>query len=271
MDNILPLCEAYPPAPNWYTSYAATTVEPHFYIYAARNSIVVLDMRTMQFRRTFLASLDKIQAVAAYEQFCFTGGVDPTIRAWNILDGNYITKYNSHNVEVTALLCIRNGTILISGDKSGCIVAQEAFGSIVVKKKQVKAEVRALAHTSFHDEDYIAVGYSNGMIRIEKLDAQLKLTTVYEMVDQINDVHSLAWQSLPSQTTESNPQWPLLASSFRHQKHVDLWNIPTESHCSKINLPSPGGQWSRNQKDTSWTELSWSPNDKDLLYMTSQS
>ncbi|KAI9004278.1 WD40-repeat-containing domain protein [Phycomyces nitens] len=289
MDNILPLCKAYPPAPNWYTTYAATTVEPHFYIYAARNSIVVLDMRTMQFRRTFLASLDKIQVVAAYEQFCFTGGLDPIIRAWNILDGNYITKYNTHNVAVTALICIRDGRVLISGtrkakyfilllitlyikgDKSGLVAAQESFGSLVVKKQHVKAEVRALSHVNFHAEDYVAIGYSNGMIRIEKLDAQLKMTTVYEMPDQSDDINALAWQSLPSQATESNPQWPLLASSYRHQKHVDLWNIPTESHCSKIHGSLSNEKRARNQKEASWTNLSWSPIDKDLLYMTTQS
>ncbi|KAI7869778.1 hypothetical protein BDF14DRAFT_1741700 [Spinellus fusiger] len=214
----------------------------------------------MAFRSTFLASLEKIQAVAAHGQVCFTSGVEPVIRAWNIVDNKCIGTYKVHAVEVTALLSIRDGTVLIS--------AQSTAESTVVKKCQVNAEVRALAHLSLRNEDYIAVGYVNGMIRIEQLDPQLKMTTVYEMFDQEEGIHTLAWQSLPDQTLETHPRWPLLASSTRRLKHIRLWHIPTESLCSTILPSQSNAQWTDKQKTTLWVEMAWSPQQQDIIYIS---
>ena len=96
---LLPQCQAYPPVPNWYTSHCATVSDPHYYIYATRNTIVVLDLSSFRFVRTFIASKEKIQAIAAYEQFCFVGGADNTIRAWSLSNGSLLKTYEGHLVK----------------------------------------------------------------------------------------------------------------------------------------------------------------------------
>lgn len=93
-----PPCQAYPPVPNWYTSYAGAISEPHFYVYATRNLLVVLDLDRLRFVKAFIASIDKIQAIAVHDKFCFAGGVDTTIRGWNVLDGSLLATYTGHKV-----------------------------------------------------------------------------------------------------------------------------------------------------------------------------
>ena len=60
--------------------------------------IVVLDLSALRFVRAFIASTDKIQAIAAHQQFCFTGGAEQTLRAWNLHDGSLLMTYTGHTV-----------------------------------------------------------------------------------------------------------------------------------------------------------------------------
>lgn len=93
-----PKYRAYPPVPNWYTSNITAIVEPHLFLYATRNIIVVLGLENLRYFNSFAVSNDKIQAIAAYEAFCFTAGVDKVIRGWNILVGSLVTSHTEHDV-----------------------------------------------------------------------------------------------------------------------------------------------------------------------------
>jgi hypothetical protein len=91
-------CKSYPPVPNWYSSNITAIVEPQFFLYATRNCIVVLDLKTLKYFHSFTVSNDKIQAIAAHETFCFTAGIDKTVRVWNIVLGSLLTSHNEHKV-----------------------------------------------------------------------------------------------------------------------------------------------------------------------------
>ncbi|KAI9264915.1 WD40-repeat-containing domain protein [Phascolomyces articulosus] len=154
----LPPCQAYPPVPNWYTSHCAAVSDPNYYVYATRNTIVVLDLSSFRFVRAFIAAKDKIQAIAAHQQFCFAGGADNVIRAWSLSNGSLLMTYNVHSTEVTVIKCIRDGKILVSGDKSGKVVLQEPFNKKRYTINKISSEVRTIAPLHHAGDDYLAVG-----------------------------------------------------------------------------------------------------------------
>lgn len=54
--------------------------------------------------------------------------------------------------------CVRDGTLLVSGDKSGKVIVQDAFGHRKRVYNKVNAEVRAIAPLRHLDQDYVAIG-----------------------------------------------------------------------------------------------------------------
>ena len=98
-DTLLLSCsnmlQAYPPVPNWYTSHCACVVDSlNYYVYASRNAIVVLDLATFAFAKTFLGAMQRINAITAYQQFCYIAEGN-RIRAWNLIDSRLLVAYNA--------------------------------------------------------------------------------------------------------------------------------------------------------------------------------
>lgn len=90
-----PPCHAYPPTPNWYTSHAAT-VAHNYYVYATQKRIVLLDLASLRFMKTFLASTRQITALTVANTICFVAGEDPTIRAFSLLNSQLVATYTTH-------------------------------------------------------------------------------------------------------------------------------------------------------------------------------
>ncbi|KAI9494242.1 WD40-repeat-containing domain protein [Zychaea mexicana] len=265
--NEHPPCQAYPPVPNWYTSHCAAVSDPHYYVYATRNMIVVLDLSAFRFIRAFIASQDKIQAIAAHKQFCFVGSTNGTIRSWSLLNGSLLITYHGHSAEVTVIKCIRDGMVIVSGDKSGKIIVQETFQKDKQVISKVNSEVRSLAPLHHAGNDYLAVGYANGMIHVEKIGTDLTAETMYQLSHSDGDgIHSLSWQP-PSPAFPDI--FPLLASSTRKLKNAIIWNVTEEARYTELKLPVPSPHWTDQQRNTIWFELAWSPAQEDEIYVTS--
>ncbi|KAI8987234.1 WD40-repeat-containing domain protein [Mycotypha africana] len=166
-----PKFTSYPPVPNWYSFNIAAIVEPDFFLYATRNIVVVLSLSGLRYFTSFIASKDKkVVALAAHGTFCVTAGSDNIVRVWNLILGSHLTSHSAHQAEITTLKLIRNGSTVISGDKSGKIVIMDLFaGGKLKSETKVKAEVTSIATTVVDDQDYVAVGYGNGLIFVEKL------------------------------------------------------------------------------------------------------
>lgn len=101
LQSRFPKYQAYPPVPNWYTSNITAVVDPHLFLYATRNVIVVLGLENLKYFNSFAVSNDKVEAIAAYDTFCFTAGADKAVRGWNILLGSLITTHTEHEVSVS--------------------------------------------------------------------------------------------------------------------------------------------------------------------------
>lgn len=110
--------------------------------------------------------------------------------------------------------------------------------------------------------------YANGMIYIEKVLADLKTETVYQMTHA--HVNNLAWQYQDgNQATATTTTWPLLASSTRRNREIYIWNVPSESKHAIVKIPPPSPKWTEQQRNTLWIELAWSPLERDRLWVSS--
>lgn len=100
------MLQAYPPVPNWYTSHCACVVDSlNYYVYASRNAIVVMDLATFAFVKTFLGAMQRINAIAAHEQFCYIAEGN-RIRTWNLIDSRLLIAYKAIHKVITLILGI---------------------------------------------------------------------------------------------------------------------------------------------------------------------
>ncbi|KAI9317067.1 quinon protein alcohol dehydrogenase-like superfamily [Dichotomocladium elegans] len=260
------MLQAYPPVPNWYTSHCAKVAGTSYYVYGSRNIIVVLDMQSRTFQKAFLGASDKIQAIAIHDHFLYVATVSE-IYAWNLIDKSLLMTYDRvHKSEITVLACVQQGMVLISADKTGGIVVQGAFDGRTRFHQKVSSEVRTVAPVHYSGDDYVAVGYANGMIYVEKVKEDLSLETVYQMIHPDDGVHALAWQKLKS---SSGGEWPLLASSASRIRSVIVWNVPQESKYAVLNIPPPSSKWTEQQRTNLRLELAWSGIHPQRLWCTS--
>jgi gem associated protein 5 len=162
--------------------------------------------------------------------------------------------------------------VLISGDKSGKIVTAEAFGKLRQSSTKVRSEITCMSTTTHNGEDYVAVGYANGMIFVEHIGADLVLTTKFQIANDNDNIQSLDWQKFTLckyNEIEGKDDWPMLASSTKRKKNVSLWEFPSQSLVTLIRLPNPPAQATEQQKSSVFIELAWSPLHKNRLYFSS--
>ncbi|KAL7321195.1 hypothetical protein PS15m_000991 [Mucor circinelloides] len=262
MDLIYPKHRCYPPAPNWYSLHVTAVVEPSFYLYLSRNLVIVLALKDFRYYNSFTAAEDKVEVIAAYGRHCYTAA-DKTVRQWDFTSGSLLSTHHEHTKDITALKIIRQGSVVISGDKSGKFVLADAhLKSCKSHQASLTSAVTCMAATLVDGRDYIAVGYENGMVFIYEIHRDLSMTIVSQIMEDTDPIQSLDWQP-SSQSSE----WPLLAFSTKRKPHILLWNNATQSIVSSIRLPRPPSQITESQKSATWVQVTWQQD--HTLYFTS--
>ncbi|GAN02571.1 conserved hypothetical protein [Mucor ambiguus] len=268
MDLIYPKHRCYPPAPNWYSLYATAVVEPHFYLYASRNLVIVLALQDFRYCNSFTAAEDKVDVIAAHGKYCYTAAAaDKTVRLWDFMSGSLISTHNEHSKDITALRIIRQGSLVVSGDKAGKFVLADAqLKSCKAHATSLASPITCMAATQVDGKDYLAAGYENGMVFIYEIHTDLSMTIVSQIMEDTDPIQSLDWQ--PS---HHSPEWPLLAFSTKRKPQILLWSNADQSILSSIRLPRPPSQANTGgQKPAAtWVQVSWQQD--HTLYFTSYS
>ncbi|KAF1807462.1 WD40-repeat-containing domain protein [Mucor lusitanicus] len=266
MDLIYPKHRCYPPAPNWYSLYVTAVVEPHFYLYLSRNLVIVLALQDFRYINSFTAAEDKVDIMAAHGKCCYTAA-DKTVRLWDFMSGSLVSTHSEHSKDITALQIIRQGSVVISADKSGKFVLADAqLKSCKSHDTSLASPITCMAATQVDDSDYLAAGYENGMVFIYQVHSDLSMTIAAQIMEDTDPIQSLNWQQLQ----HSSP-WPLLAFSTKRKPQILLWSNAAQSIISSIRLPrlpsqaSNGGQKSA----ATWVHVNWLQ--EDTLYFTSYS
>ncbi len=159
---------------------------------------------------------------------------------------------------------------MISGDKSGKVVVMDPYGELKHISHKVKSEISCMATMVHNGIDYVAIGYSNGMIFIEQIGSDLSLTTEFQIADDNDTIQSLDWQIIHTRKQEGQEnRWPFLASSVKRKKSVFVWRFPSQNLLCNFKLPIPPAQATEQQKSTVSIQLAWSPMHENKLYLSS--
>ena len=166
---------------------------------------------------------------------------------------------------MTCLKLIRQGTVLISGDKSGVVVVVDPYGEKKHVSHKIKSEIICMTAVTHQEQDYVAIGYANGMIFVEHIAPDLTLTTTFQIADDNDTIQSLDWQQLQPH----KKMWPLLAASTKRKKSISVWIFPSQNMLCSFKLPIPPAQATEQQKSGVSIQLAWSPLSENRIYVSS--
>ncbi|CEP17806.1 hypothetical protein [Parasitella parasitica] len=266
MDLIYPKHRCYPPAPNWYSLYAAAIVEPNFFLYASRNLVVVLGLSDLRYYNSFTVTEDKAEVIAACGNYCYTAGTDKAVRLWDFTLGSMLSIHNEHDKDITVLSVAGQGAIVISADKAGKIVLADTFlKTSKPRETDVSSAITCIAPAQVESRDYIAVGYENGMVFIYEIQRDLSMTIVGQIMEDTDPIQSVDWQPL----NQSSNEWPLLAFSTKRKSQIFFWSFPSQSIISSLRLPRPPAQITEGQKSAAWVQVIWQQSHRNMLYFSS--
>lgn len=130
---------------------------------------------------------------------------------------------------------------------------------------KVKFEITCMATVHHEGNDYIAIGYNNGMIFIEGIKSDLSLTTHFQIAGDNDTIQSMDWQILKNESKG----WPLLATSKKNKKAISVWIFPSQNLLCQFKLPNPPVQTTEQQKSSVSVQLAWSPLYEKKLFLSS--
>jgi WD40 repeat protein len=163
------------------------------------------------------------------------------------------------------LSIIRQGSVVISADKSGKIVLADAYlKSCKSQEIKVTSSVTCMATVQVESLDYLAVGYENGMVFIYDIQNDLSMNIVGQVMEDTDPIQSLDWQTLDQQN-----EWPLLAFSTKRKSQIFIWDFSKQSIISSIRLPRPPLQITESQKSATWVQVIWQQNQNNTIYFSS--
>ncbi|ORX50483.1 WD40 repeat-like protein [Hesseltinella vesiculosa] len=251
------------PSPNWYTAYN-TACNDQYFVYATQHLLVVLERSSFDFVRTIEAAQNKIEAISVVDRYCVVGGQDPFLRVINLLDGSLLNSLPGHKVCVKAVKLLAKEMMVVSGDKAGLIVVQQAFGKKRAEQTLIKSEVMAMDVIEYQGLDYIAIGYQNGIILVGTLDSNLRFTELGQFSQPNDSVNDIAWKPI------GPDEKPMLAVSGKRNKSVLVWSMATQDVATTIRLPNPPAHVDTS-KSKLWVALLWTKSTKngDILVISS--
>ncbi|KAJ1975667.1 hypothetical protein H4R34_004255 [Dimargaris verticillata] len=261
------------PAPNWYNAHTATLLPTNPWIdssdttqaclaYAARSTIVVVNVNTWTVCDMVLAHTHRTNAVAAQAHgsrgsWLASGGDDKIVKAWALPQWDCVASHAIHEQEVTSL-AVANGPValIVSGDKAGYIVCYNALSNRHAKVRFHQSAIFVIRIMPSEDQSavVVAVGHQNGAIVIASIAisedaAKPEPTKLYQLDEHNEEIHDLLWL-LPCETDLT---WRLISSA--RDKTLRLWDVNGESVVQWIKLPKPKGHYTQHQRSRIWVPL----------------
>ncbi|KAJ1971170.1 hypothetical protein H4R35_005424, partial [Dimargaris xerosporica] len=261
------------PAPNWYNAHTATLLPTNPWIdchgttqpclaYAARSTIVVVNVDTWTACDLVLAHTHRINAVAAQAHgsrgaWLASGGDDRMVKIWALPQWDCLASHTVHEQEVTSLAVANGpGALIVSGDKVGYIVCYNTLSNRHTKVRFHHSAIFVIKVMPSKDRStvVIAVGHQNGAIVIASVaisdeNAKPEATRLYQLDEHNEEIHDLLW--LPP--CETNLTWRLISSS--RDKTLRLWDVSGESVIDWTKLPKPKGHYTQHQRNRIWVPL----------------
>ncbi|CAG8445709.1 1903_t:CDS:10 [Ambispora gerdemannii] len=232
-----------PPSPNWNASKACSFSEQaNIYVYATNELLMLLNLQTLKYIGYLKGHSDRVNALETCGTLCVSGS-------------------NDKSSEVTSVAWMTNKELIVSGDKSGEIIAWNPKTNQKAKFSFLKSPIYCISSSPTHDH-ILAFGFQNGSILIVTITSDFRREIVYNLQGHDQEIHGLSWQD--SSGVDPNNQYTLLASGSR-DKTIKIWNVSEEKAIKTISLPPPTQKLTEQQKSRLWLALSWVPGANKII------
>nr|XP_014342172.1 PREDICTED: gem-associated protein 5 [Latimeria chalumnae] len=207
---------------------------------------------------------------------CATCSDDGTVKVWDVQTKAVINEHRVHQNTMTALHwspLVKD--LVVSGDEKGIVICYWSNRNETQHFFPEPRNVFCLS-CSPHHEDYIAVGYKDGMIVI--IDISRKGEVIHRLRGHDDEIHSIAWSPQPNEedfynrqdenqddingepVQESSVKGCFLASGSKDQT-IRIWSSSKGKGVMMLKLPflKRRGGADPAVKERIWLTLHWPP------------
>ncbi|XP_053423075.1 gem-associated protein 5 isoform X2 [Nycticebus coucang] len=291
-----------PPSPNWYCARCSDAVPGGLFGFAARTSVFIVRVGpgagaipgTPQFRviGELVGHTDRVSGFTfshhlGQYNLCATSSDDGTVKIWDVETKTVVTEHALHQHTISALhWSPQVKDLVVSGDEKGVVFCYWLNRN---DSQHLFIEPRTIfcLTCSPHHEDFIAIGYKDGIVVI--IDISKKGEVIHRFRGHDDEIHSVVWCPLPGEdclsiNPEENSEEPeipsgkvttqtavtkgcFLATGSKDQT-IRIWSCSRGRGVMILKLPflkRRGGGIDPTVKERLWLTLHWSSNQPTQL------
>ncbi|KAK9955780.1 hypothetical protein ABG768_015633 [Culter alburnus] len=191
-----------PASPNWYCSRCSDINGKGVLGFGAKNTIYLLNVTAASPAVTGELSghTERVSGFAfcchdGQEHICASTSDDKTVKIWDSEQKILLKEHNVHQSTISAVHWSPvQKLLLVTGDEKGIVVCYW-FSSNDTQSFFPEPRTIFCLSCSPHEENYIAVGYKDGMIVV--IDISKKGEVIHRLRGHDDEIHALAWCPQP--------------------------------------------------------------------------
>uniref|UniRef100_A0A673LTG2 Gem-associated protein 5-like n=1 Tax=Sinocyclocheilus rhinocerous TaxID=307959 RepID=A0A673LTG2_9TELE len=244
-----------PASPNWYCSRCSDINGKGVLGFGAKNTIYLLNVTASSPAVTgeLTGHTERVSGFAfcphdGQERICASTSDDKTVKIWDAGQKILLKEHNVHQSTISAVHWSPvQKLLLVTGDEKGIVVCYW-FSSNDTQSFFPEPRTIFCLSCSPHEENYIAVGYKDGMIVV--IDISKKGEVIHRLRGHDDEIHALAWCPQPREdemslilsidgsngVTEAAEMGCYLASGSRDQT-VRIWSTARGKGVMTLKLP----------------------------------
>lgn len=193
-----------PASPNWYCSRSSDTSPKGVFGFGAKSSVYLVNVTAASpvIAGELKGHRERVSGFAfcrypGQEEICASSSDDGSVKIWDSQKQATLKEHKAHQSTITSLHwspVVKD--LLVSGDEKGIVVC---FWHNRNDTQSFFPEPRTIfcLSCSPHNENYIAVGYKDGMIVV--IDISRKSEVLHRLRGHDDEIHALAWCPQPGE------------------------------------------------------------------------
>uniref|UniRef100_A0A9J7XJI7 Gem nuclear organelle associated protein 5 n=1 Tax=Cyprinus carpio carpio TaxID=630221 RepID=A0A9J7XJI7_CYPCA len=240
-----------PASPNWYCSRCSDINGKGVLGFGAKNTIYLLNVTAASPAVTgeLTGHTERVSGFAfcshdGQEHICASTSDDKTVKVWDAEQKILLKEHSVHQSTISAVHWSPvQKLLLVTGDEKGIVVCYW-FSSNDTQSFFPEPRTIFCLSCSPHEENYIAVGYKDGMIVV--IDISKKGEVIHRLRGHDDEIHALAWCPQPREdknqlnknngVTQGAEMGCYLASGSRDQT-VRIWSTARGKGVMTLKLP----------------------------------
>ncbi|KAA0720372.1 Gem-associated protein 5 [Triplophysa tibetana] len=270
-----------PASPNWYCSRCSDVNVNGILGFGAKNVIHLVKVTATSPAATgeLIGHTERVSGFAfchhdGQENICASTSDDRAVKIWDAEQRVLVTEHNVHQNTISAVhWSAVQKHLVVTGDEKGVVVCFR-YSSNDTQSFFPEPRTIFCLSCSPHDENYIAVGYKDGMIVV--IDISKKGDVIHRLRGHDDEIHALAWCPQPREEplygrfseentdgsnglTEGAEAGCYLASGSRDQT-VRIWSTARGKGVMTLKLPflkRRGAGVDPTVKERLWLTVHW--------------